>query len=439
MRSPHLCSALILLCSVTLCAPALAQSDDGPSSLELGVLDVSAKTNRSLKVRPAVRSWLIAQTNLKLVDTTKLRKTLKKQRVTEVALRQEKLIKRKTKRISQAMSTHDVQGLLLMNVKAKGSRTQLTFMTVGPEGAIIKQAQHLYTSKKGVSEEQVHDMLDVTVSALRRHVFPPKSSVPRELVPLEEPDEPTAKATKDGTQKQEKDAKQVDLPLVMQALPWASSLELSGLWAYRSIEFNTAQGSLLYSTPFIGARAALTIGLNDDKLHVAARAEGAYGVGSARAFEDDLSLNIEGTLMHLRLGAQIGYTLHERLALLINLDAQALSMLVEVNDRYTGHRYLSAMTLIGVRWLAIDALAISAQIGHQTVFKTQTSGDAFGAGALATLGGAHARLSALYSLDPSIGVTLGYTPQWLFPDYDVATTTSDDVVHVIHVGAQVQF
>lgn len=444
MRFPPLLAALFVLCSALFCTPAFAQSDDAPSMLQLGVLDVSAETNRSKEVRPAVRSWLVAQTNLTLVNTSPLRKTLKEQRITEVALRQKKLLVRKTKRISKAMSTHNVQGLLLMNVQPQGQRTQLTFMTVGPNGGIVKEAQQLYSTKKGISEKNVHDMLDVTISALHKRVFAPASTVPRELEPLEEPDEESARASspKEDEVPDNKDKDKPSPPNTppSDALPPALVFELSGLGAYRTIEFETNTGSLLYSTPYIGGRASLTAGINQDKLHIAARAEGAYAAGSAHVFnEDGTSTSIEGTLALLQIGAQLGYTIHPRLALMLNIEAQTLSMLVEVNARYTGHRYISALSLIGVHWTANAALAVTAQLGLQSVISAQTSGDAYGTGAFAPLGGAHARISALYKLDSSIGVRLSYAPQWIVPNYDVTTTSSDDVLHVMHLGAQVQF
>ena len=439
MRRSTLLSAIFFLFSATLCLSAWAQEDeDAPAKLRLGVLDVSAKTNLSKTVRPAVRSWLVAQTNLQLVDTGPVRKTLKKQRITEVALRQKKLLTRKADRISEAMSTHDVQGFLLMNVEAKGSRTRLSFVTVGPKGEIIKETQHRYKTRSGVDEQKVHEMLDVTVSALYQDVFRPKSSVPQELEPLEEPDEEPL----EQEQPEEEPEPEIE-PTEMGisgALPAARSLEISAMGAYRNVEFETSTGSLFYSTPYFGARAALTAGINKGLLHVAGKLEGAYGIGSARVFdEDDAPLNIEGTMMQGQLGVQVGYAFDEKFALLVNVDAQALSMLVEENTRYTGHRYISIASLVGVHWSVDEALSVSAQVGHQSVISALTSGDAYGTGTFAALGGARARISALYDLDSSIGVRLTYAPQWLFPEYDVETTTSDDVVHVVHLGAQVQF
>ncbi len=439
--------ALAACVAFALCAaPAIAWTQSGDdvelaavdAPLRIAVIDATSKTKYSKKITSGVRSWLKKVDGVEYVKNGEISKALDGQGIEGKALRSSKTLKKNTDEIAEALGEAGLDGVVLVEGRSKGK--YLDVIVIGARGDVIETGSKKLKKKKRVKESEIKSALAEPLRVLNATVREQRSEA------LAEEEERAIAASRAATEAAEAEANDTDDPYGLGLKDEASlspkggaltptfSIEVGGLLAQRSVSLTNDVVILDHVNPFAGATARLDVGTGAGPGRVGLTVIGAWGMGSALADDADLGeYTLDATYASVQ--AELGYefAVAETVAIGLSVRGERTSATLTENPRYTGHRY----TLGGAKLLARAALG-PAQVelsgGPLAVIDAETSDGAYGAAALAPLGGFFAGGRVLFPVNPMFALVATYELRSLGAEYDAGGGSSSELMHVGGIG-----
>lgn len=407
---------LFLLVSMGILAPSVAWAED---PVRTTLVDVTKKSRDSKLVKKSIIGALKDNDDASFKSSKKIKKAVKKLKFSSLEEGED------AKGMEKALKRAKLDGVSILRVTKKGK--YFTFVTIGPDGTVLKLTEGKLKKKRKLAAKSAKRLVKLHVKELG-----PAVAEYREENKPEEPEKPK-EDPEDKVAKVDDPEDPVDTPTPTNPDPGESESAgmnfIAGgvLVGQRNFELTSSNGSLNHNTPFVGT--AVQLGLNIPLLENKAifGIDGSFNyapfstiMGGAMGTDENLSSNF------LRGGANLSFMYKVIPALAIGAfgGGEFISILIDANPFYTGHRYINARAGLRAQYNILPNVFVMLEGGALPVITAETSGGSYGESGLTI--GADGRAVIGAQLAGAIGLRLYYQLSTMNPVFNDPAFVPDD-------------
>ena len=441
--------ALVLLTPATL----WAQEDTGGAAEDakwkVTLVDATAKMDQSKSIRQDFSSLLDSSPRVEVVKVEEFPDSVGFERR---KFSVESRLKKKADEIKAQMEKDGIEAILVMDLISKGRRLRL--VAIGPNGEVVYNEKANLDKRGRLEDEVAKRMLSEALTPVAPLIEQARAAkaalLAQQAKPkaLEETDEFGDPAGAAVTEQQDIDTlKDSDVDLAAGPLGTQTRLSVGPFLGLRTSSTTTSQVFLEQRNPFLGAGGQFSFvkGLAADTFSIGVEANIAWA-----PFSSELSAGAEGQTLevggnYLQGGGvvRLTYALNDLFFLGLRGGAEALSVTLDENATYTGHRYIWGKGGLELGLAPMENFTVWF-FGHALpLIQAENSGNAYGEEGSSLGFDVGTQINALVT--ETVGIDLLYkltaaetefaTP----PQGQTTLPVSEELVHQVLVMAGVRF